>query len=163
MLRRVACSLVGVTAAFLAVVGTSSAGVQCKEYVCWLGAGDWQLREEQGEAYLIERPLRQRPARGNRHRWLVSAPTIKSERSDRFLAYSLKGREPKVYLSDEKGKHARWLFEIDKRLRPSRDSDCKNGPVGFTFRVIAAEGEFRDWYLAAEDAPQGGKERKDRE
>jgi len=38
----------------------------------------------------------------------------------------------------------------------------KEGPEGFSFRVQAAEGEFKNWYLAAEEIPkdrEGAKRR----
>jgi hypothetical protein len=182
MRKRVTWRLAGLAAALFLIVGVSRAGIQIRDDVCWLGTegwqhtGGWQLRERDGEPCLVEGEGYIRSGWRHRlfardrlkpapHRWYVSAPTIKAE-SGKFLAYGRKGREPKVYLAEDKGHHTRWLFEIVKELRPRETKGVdkyKQGPEGFTFRVIAAEGEFKNWYLAAEDPPKEEKERNDRE
>jgi len=141
--------------------GPSQGGFQGKDPVRWLGVGDWQLRGDESEPYLVLRPLPREDRLTERHCWAVSAPTIKAE-AGKFLAYDLKGREPRVYLTREKGDHARWLFEVGERLRPGpkKKSSFKEGREGFTFKAIAAEGEFKGWYLAAEDAPKTEKDKK---
>jgi len=164
MIQRVAPAFAAVAIASLFAGGPSRAGVQGKDTICWLGVGEWQLCMQGAEAYLTERPLprkryyaRRSFVGWNRDRWTVSAPTIKTD-GGKFLSYGLKGREPKVYLTEEKGNHTRWVFEIGERLRPSwKNSDFGYGPAGFTFKAIAAEGDFKGWYLGAEDAPEKGK------
>jgi hypothetical protein len=167
MIRRVAWQPIGSLLALLLLLlaaGSFQAAIQGKTSASWLGTGGWQLREEGKEARLVEFEWNRvdLPARWKRDCWFVSAPTIKSE-SGQLLAYGLKGREPSVYLSsDKEGDHTRWLFEVVERTCPwdakaGRGSGIKEGPEGFTFRVQAARGEFKSWYLAAEDPP---KERK---
>jgi len=170
MKQRVAWQLLGPVAALLLFAGSFHAAIQGKVSTCWLGAGDWQLREGEKEARLVGfkwNRLDDVP-RWKRDCWFVSAPTIKSE-SGKFLSYDLKGREPSVYLTKDKGDHTRWLFEIVERTRPQdaksagKGSGIKEGADGYTFRVLAAEGRFKNWYLAAEDPPKEEKGRKGKE
>jgi hypothetical protein len=176
MIRRIAWSLIG-PLALLLVVGSIHGAIQRKISACWLGAGDWHLQEGEKDAHLVElagkaeasspRRIRwdrvetSRDVKWKHDRWVVSAPTIKSE-TGKFLSYALKGREPAVYLTKDKGDHTRWVFEIVERVRPERskssDRNMKEGSEGFSFRVQAAEGQFKNWYLAAEDAPKDKKE-----
>lgn len=162
MLHRITCSFVTAASLLLLAVAPSPAGFQGKDVVCWLGKGDWQLRADDKGPYLVECRLpKERPlARDKRHRWHVNAPTIKSE-NGLFLAYSLEG-EPSVYLTKEAGKHARWLFQPEYQLEvreTGRGKErYKEGLEGFTFRVMAAEGTYRDWYLAVEDEQRKAKE-----
>ena len=86
-------------------------------------------------------------------RWYVSAPTIKAE-TGKFLASDPTGGTPSVSLVGEKGAHTRWVFEFVRQLQPGSAKEERNlreGASGFTFRVKAAEGPFKDWYLAAEE------------
>src|SRR5262249_13578366 len=75
------------------------------------------------------------------------------------------GRTPLVRLVSDKGANARWVFEFVSRLHPgeakgeSKGVSLKEGPSGFTFRVKAAEGPFKGWYLAAEELAAGQKGR----
>jgi len=167
MMRRVAWQLVGLAGVLLLVVGISQAAVQGTDAVCWLGTGGWQLRQKEGEVYLVECPLprEDRLPKEKRHRWFVSAPTIKAE-SGKFLAYDPKGRDPSVYLTSDQGDHTRWAFEIVSHLRPQaakQEPHLKEGAKGFTFRVLAARGPYKNWYLAAEEPPAERKDRKDKE
>jgi len=58
------------------------------------------------------------------------------------------------------------IFEKGQLLSPKKDGGGKRGRACWTgttasnFRVRASNGDFGDWYLAAEDPP---KERKDKE
>jgi hypothetical protein len=153
-MTRVAWQPVGLAGVLLLAAGTSQAAVQGRDSVCWLGTGRWQLRQKGGEVYLVECPLPRRDwlPREKRHRWHVSAPTIKAE-SGKLLGYDPKGRDPSVRLVSEKGASSRWVFEVVSRLRPGparEERGMKEGAAGFTFRVMAAEGPYRHWYLAAE-------------
>jgi hypothetical protein len=169
MIWRVACQLIGSLALLLLAAGSFQAAIQRKTSACWLGTGDWQLREEGKEARLVEFKWNRvdLPARSKRDCWYVNAPSIRSE-SDQLLAYGLKGRQPSVYLSSDEGEHTRWLIEIVERTRPrdpkskSAVKGIKEGPEGFTFRALVARGEFKNWYLAAEDPPKEQKERNDK-
>jgi len=169
MIRRIAWrqqpigSLLALLLLLLAAGSFLQAAIQGTTSARWLGTSGWQLQEEGKEARLVEFEWNRvdLPARWKRDCWFVSAPTIKSE-SGKLLAYGLKGREPSVYLSssDKEGDHTRWLFEVVERTRPrdaksaGKGSGIKEGPEGFTFRVQAARGEFKSWYLAAEDPPK---------
>jgi hypothetical protein len=129
--------------------------VQGRDTVCWLGTWDWQLREVAGEPRLVrcQWDRSNRLPEEKRHRWHVGTPTIRAE-SGKFLATDPKGRSPTVHLVSDTGAHTRWTFEIVSRLQPSRAKDksgLKEGSNGFLFRVIVAEGPFRNWYLAAEE------------
>jgi hypothetical protein len=157
MNQRLAWRLAGLAAVCLSGAGICRASVQARDTVCWLGTGDWQLREKAGEV-LLAKCRWDRSARlpkDKRHLWYVSAPTIRAE-SGRFLASDPEGRSPTVRLVDDQGAHTRWVFEFVSHLRPGPAKDAKGlkeGPAGFTFRVKAAEGPFKGWYLAAEDPP----------
>jgi hypothetical protein len=156
-------------AALLLAAAAAEAGIQKRHRVGWLGVGDWQLREGAGQAYLVESPYVQPVVKndrvtgsGNSHRWEVSAPTITAG-SGQPLGYATKGREPSVRMvsgKGEEGASTRWAFEIVSRIRPEGVC-CKNGDGGITFRVMAAEGPFKGWYLAAEGLPTEGKAGKD--
>jgi hypothetical protein len=167
MMKHVTGRLVGLAAALLLAVGVSQAGFQGRDAVCWLGTGGWQLREDKEGAYLVECRWDRTDLlpREKRHRWYVSAPTIKAE-SGKLLGYDPKGRDPSVRLVSDKGASStRWLFEIVSRLRPEPskarwEEGLKKGGDGFTFRVMAAEGPYRHWYLAAEGPAAARKEGK---
>lgn len=133
------------------------AGIQVRDRICWVGTGDWQLREVGGEICLV-------PCRWNRNDrfpsdrefpWQISTPTIKDP-NGHLLASDPAGRKPSVHLVDKKGTNTRWVFLIDLRLSPGRakgeEPGMKAGPSGFTFRVKQAEGPFEGWYLAAGEA-----------
>lgn len=164
MNQRMAWRLAGLAAVLLAAAGVARAAVQGRDTVCWLGTGNWQLREKAGDVFLA--PARwdrsDRMPDKQRSRWYLSAPTIRSE-SGRFLAADPEGRAANVRLAREKGPHTRWAFEFVSQLRPGAAKDerhLKEGPAGFTFRVKVAEGPLRDWYLAAEGpaaGPEGGR------
>ena len=165
MSRRIAWQLIGPLA--LLLVGVVHAGIQRDVSARWLGTAGWELRDGGDGAYLAEgvdsTPHQIRwdridaAPKWHHHRWAVSAPTIQSD-GGKFLSYSLKGRQPSVYLTKDKGDHTRWVFETVERMRPERakssDRKMKEGPEGYSFRVQAAEGEFKNWYLAAEEAPK---------
>ena len=132
-----------------------------------MGIDGWQLREVDGEPCLVEFQWNRfdwRP-KEKRHRWYVGAPTIKAE-SGKFLASDPAGREPFVLLTEKKGGHTQWVFEIVSRLRPdiaknqSKGDRFEEGPSGFTFRVKVAEGPFKNWYLSAPLTPGELVERK---
>jgi hypothetical protein len=45
-----------VASVLLLAAGWAEASVQAKKVAGWLGAGDWQLRDEDDEAYLVKDP-----------------------------------------------------------------------------------------------------------
>jgi hypothetical protein len=158
--------LLGVAAALLAAAGPCRAAVQGRAGVYWLGVGDRQLREVDGEPCLVPSgglpPERLPPEQ--RHPWAVSVPTIKAP-SGKYLGADPQGRDPSVHLYPARGDHTRWVVEFVDHLSPGRSREeprLKEGPEGFTFRVKLAEGPFKDWYLAAEaaPAPEAGPDRK---
>jgi hypothetical protein len=154
----------GLTVIVLTGVGTSYAGIQLRSTVCWLGTGNWQLREKEGDVRLVACSWQKSAAlpEDKRHQWEVSAPTIKSQ-SGKFLGSDPKGRSLSVYLVKDKGVNTRWAFDIVAEVRPRTLSvmeKFKEGPSGFRFRVKMAEGSFKNWYLAAEEVaaePQQGQ------
>jgi hypothetical protein len=154
----------GLTVIVLTGAGTSHAGIQVSSTVCWLGTGNWQLREKEGDVRLVPCSWQESAAlpKDKRHQWEVSAPTIKSQ-SGKFLGSDPKGRGPSVYLVKDKGVNTRWAFDIVAKVRPrnlSKIEMSKEGPSGFRFRVKMAEGPFKNWYLAAEEVaaePQQGQ------
>jgi hypothetical protein len=163
MRRRAAWKWAWVAAILLVMPGAGGAAIQGKDRVYWLGAGDWQLREVDGEVCLVESrlPRKDWSRDDQRHPWSVSAPTIKSA-GGKFLSGDPEGRDPSVRLVAEKGPHTRWVFEFVDRLSPGRSEEesgrFKEGPAGFTFRVKLDEGPFKGWYLAAGDAVPAPKE-----
>jgi hypothetical protein len=164
MKQRVALQLISLAAVLLPGAGLSWAAIQGRVTVCWLGAGGWQLREKAGEVYLALCPWDKSytlPSE-KRYRWHVSAPTIRAE-SGKSLASDPSGRTPLVRLVSGKGANARWVFEVVCCLQPEQGEGkkvLKEGLSGFTFRVRAAEGPFKGWYLAAEELAAGQKGRK---
>jgi hypothetical protein len=149
--------LLGVAAAVFAAAGPCRASVQGRQAVYWLGVGDWQLREVDGEPCLVQSggPPSEGLPPEQRHPWAVSVPTIKGP-SGKYLGADPDGRDPSVHLYPARGDHTRWVVEFVDRLAPGRSRGergrFKEGPAGFTFRVKLAEGPFKDWYLAAEEA-----------
>jgi len=162
MIRRNTCQLLSPVIVLLAA-GLASAGEQARDVgVKWLGTGHWQMREDDGDVYLVEHRWSRKEQRlKERHPWSVGAPTIKSE-GGLYLSYDLEGKDPSVRLSKEKGDHTRWAFEIETRLSPERVDSCKGplkeGAKGFTFRISVTEGKYKGWYLAAEE--KDGKDRR---
>ncbi len=156
MRQRLACQLVGLVALLLPAAATSWAAVQGRDRVYWLGTEDWQLCEKAGGACLVKgrRPKEDSLPRDDSRRWHVSAPIIQAE-SGLFLAGDPAGRDPSVCLVRRKGANTRWTFEFVLRLDPGyskAERRLQEGPSGFTFRLKAAEGPFRNWYLAAGEA-----------
>jgi hypothetical protein len=156
----------GLVAVVLAGAGTLSAAFQGQDTVCWLGTGDWQLREEEGNLCLVEChwSRTEKLPMEKRYEWYVSAPTIKS-RSGKYLAGDPEGHEHTVYLAAANGANTRWVFEIVSTFVPEpsekrADRGVKKGPSGFAFRVKMAEGRLKGWYLAAEELTMEQKERK---
>jgi hypothetical protein len=146
----------GLAVVLLAGAGTTRAGIQVRATVCWLGTGNWQLREKEGDVYLVACRWQRSAAlpEAKRHQWQVSTPTIESQ-SGKFLASDPKGRTPSVYLVKHKGVNTCWTFDIVANIRPRPSSEsekCKEGPSGFRFRVKMAKGPFKNWYLAAKEA-----------
>jgi hypothetical protein len=161
MKPRTAWQWIGLAAVVLVGAGIARAAVQGRDGVYWLGTGSWQLREIDGNAYLLKCPLPRNDWLDpkDHFKWTVSVPTIKSQ-TGRFLASDPEGRDPSVHLVAEKGANTRWVVEVVDRLFPGRSEErgIRAGPEGFTFRVKLAEGPFEDWYLAAEErtvAPRG--------
>src|SRR5688500_18422863 len=118
MKRLDACRLIGLAAVLLLGAEISRAAIQGKDTVCWMGIDGWQLREVDGEPRLVEfgwNKFDWRP-KEKRHRWYVGAPTITAE-SGKFLASDPAGREPSVRLTENKGAHTQWVFEIVSRLQ----------------------------------------------
>jgi hypothetical protein len=161
MKQRMVWQLAGLAAVVLGAAATARAAVQGRSDVYWLGSGDWQLRERDGEACLVpcRLPKGGWPPPKRQHEWTVSTPTIESQ-SGKFLACDPEGRTPSVHLVKEKGANTRWTFDIVSKIRPglAREKGAKfEGLEGFHFRVLVAEGPFKGWYLACEE-PQEGKE-----
>ncbi len=163
MKQRTVWQLTALAAVLLGLAGTARAAVQGRSGVYWLGSGDWQLRELDGEACLVPSRLPRSgwpPPEKTGHEWTVSTPTIKSK-SGKFLACDPEGRSPSVQLVKEKGANTRWTFDILSNLNPGASREergrFKEGFNGFRFRVQMAEGPFKGWYLACEE-PQEGKE-----
>jgi hypothetical protein len=162
MKQPVTWKLAGLAAVVLLGPGTVSAGVQGREGVYWLGTGDWQLCARNGEAVLVASGWRKSWSgwlpEDRRNEWHVSTPTIKSK-DGKFLASDPEGRTPSVRLVKDKGANTRWAFDILADVTPGRgDADetkFKVGASGFRFRVLAAEGPFKNWYMAAEEPQQG--------
>jgi hypothetical protein len=168
MKQRVAWQRAGLAAVLLLAAGVATAGDQAREGVYWLGTGDWQLCERDGEAVLRVSGWRKGksgwlPA-DSRDEWYVSAPTIKSN-SGKFLGSDPDGRTPSVQLVKDKGANTRWVFDIVADISPGPAAGerrgMKAGPSGFRFRVKMDEGPFKGWYLAAEETvtepKEGGK------
>src|SRR5687767_8062041 len=84
-----------VAAVLVLTGGPAGASIQAEKKVGWLGAGDWQLREYEGEAYLAKAPYD--PGAQVRHPWSVSSPTINGP-GGQLLGYATKGRGPEVRL-----------------------------------------------------------------
>jgi hypothetical protein len=160
MKQRTAWQLAALAAVLLGAVGTARAAVQGRSGVYWLGSGDWQLRERDGEACLVPSRLPKGgwPPPKNDHAWTVSTPTIKSK-SGKFLACDPEGRSPSVHLVKDKGANTRWTFDIMSNLNPGASREergrFKEGLDGFHFRVLVAEGPFKGWYLTCEEPPEG--------
>jgi hypothetical protein len=153
----------GLAVVFLAGAGISSAGAQKRATVCWLGTGNWQLREREGKVCLVACSWQNSAAlpEEERQQWQVSAPTIKSP-GGKFLGSDPTGRTPSVGLVKDKGANTRWAFAIVGKVRPGHGNEgvqYKVGPSGFRFRVKMAQGPFEGWYLAAKEAaePQEGQ------
>jgi hypothetical protein len=150
-----------VAAALLLAAGPGEASVQAKKVVGWLGAGDWQLRDD-GEGVSFAKSPYKAGAEVRHTSWSVSNPAIKSSRGN-LLAYDAKGRDPKARLVKEAGEGdaTRWSFEAVLYIGPKRvKGDSKligQGPSGVTFRVRAFEGPYKGWYLAAKDDKDGKK------
>src|SRR5262245_10008176 len=130
-------SIIAVAAALLLAAGAGEASIQVRQSVGWLGEGDWQLRQEKGEVYLVKSPYKN--GAKVTHTWAVSNPTIKAS-GGRTLGYDAKGRDPKARLvgQGEKGASVRWSFEAVSRIEPgrrtvNRDVLMKQGPSGMTF------------------------------
>jgi hypothetical protein len=150
-------------AALLLAAAAAEAGVQGRYTVGWLGLGAWQLREGEGQAFLVKSPYVQpvvednavRPRPGKSHRWEVSSPTIKAD-SGRLLGYATKGREPSVRMvgKGEEGASTRWSFEIVAHVIP-RGGSYWYGDGGIRFRAMAAQGPYKGWYLAAKADGEG--------
>lgn len=165
MTRREAWRLIGAAAINLLACGGAQAGKQAKAPALWLVSGDWHPRVVKGEVYLVECPWhrdRGPPKAADRDLWRINSPAIKTD--EYYLAYSLKGKEPSVQLVKKSGDDTHWYFEKGQLISPKKDGGGKgagllDGYDGFTFRVRASNGDFSDWYLAAEDPP---KERKDK-
>jgi len=145
----------------LLAAGAAGASVQARDKVGWLGAGDWQLRDEGGRASFARAPYK--PGARVRHTsWSVSNPTVKSSRGS-LLCYDASGRDPEARLLKRAGggDSARWSFEAVSRIHPKLtdgEERVKEGPAGMTFRLRAAEGPYKGWYLAAKGG-EGGKRR----
>jgi hypothetical protein len=164
-MKHVTWQRAGLAAVLLLAAGVATAGDQAREGVYWLGTGDWQLCERDGEAVLRASGWRKGksgwlPA-DSRDEWEVSAPTIKSK-SGKFLASDPDGRTPSVQLVKDKGANTRWVFDIVAKLEPKSgeglEAKLKEGPSGFRFRVKMDEGPFKGWYLAAEETATEPKE-----
>jgi hypothetical protein len=155
-MKRVTWRRAGLAAVLLLAAGVATAGVQERQAVYWLGTGDWQLCARDGEAVLVVSRWRKSGwlRADNRDEWEVSAPTIKTK-SGKFLGSDPDGRTPSVHLVKDKGANTRWAFDIVANLQPGpakgEERPMKEGPSGFRFRVLLAEGPFKCWYLAAEE------------
>jgi hypothetical protein len=163
----------GLVVVLLAAVGTSRAGVQERVTVCWLGTGNWQLLEKEGNVYLVEcgwqwlaarlEDKRSALAVDEHRKWHVSAPTIKSQ-SGKFLGSDPEGHTPSVGLVKDKGANTRWAFDIVDHIHPGdakgEDRRMKAGPSGFRFRVKMDAGRFKNWYLAVEEPRAERQERE---
>jgi hypothetical protein len=146
--------LISGAAIHLSSSGTCRAAVQGRDWVYWLGIGDWRLCPQGKGVFLVKTPWdREESFRGDPSgKWTVSAPTIEAA-NGKFLASDPAGRKPSVHLVAKQGANTRWAFEFISRLRPktAKYSDrFQEGPKGFTFRVKLAAGPFKGWYLAAE-------------
>jgi hypothetical protein len=163
MAQRDTWQLAGVAALLLAP-GACEASVQVRMTVGWLGTGDWQLRTDEGQVYLVKSPYKG-GGRAGGHRWAVSNPTIKAPNGT-LLGYDAKGRDPSVSLvkaKGGKGASTRWSFETVSAIVPGeskkgeKEFSFKEGPFGMTFRAMAAEGPYKGWYLATKDDGKGKK------
>jgi hypothetical protein len=160
MKQRTAWQLAGLAAVLLGSVGSARAAVQGRSDVGWLGSGDWQLREQDGEACLVPSrfPKSGWPPPEKRHEWTVNTPTIQGK-SGKFLGIDPEGRTASVLLVKDKGVNTRWTFDIVSNLKPGPSTEergrFKEGHEGFRFRVLVAEGPFKGWYLACEEPPEG--------
>jgi len=154
MLKRITLA----AAVTLMAAGAAGASIQVRQSVGWLGEGDWQLRQEKGEVYLVK--SRYKGGARVTHTWAVSNPTIKGP-GGRLLGYDAKGRDPKARLVKKAGKGdaTRWSFEAVSYISPKRSKSdrIRVGPSGMTFRVRAAEGPCKGWYLATK---ADGKDKK---
>jgi hypothetical protein len=158
MTKRDTCRLAALVALLLAA-GPAEASVLAKKVKVggWLGAGDWQVRDEDDEAYLVKDPRRV-SLEVSHTSWTVSKATIESS-PRKLLAYDARGRDPNARLVKEAGKgdSTRWSFEKVSSIPLKRWSSDRNqvGSSGMTFRVRAVEGPYKGWYLATKDDEVG--------
>jgi hypothetical protein len=156
MTKRDTCRLAALATLLLAA-GWAEASVQAKKVAGWLGAGDWQLRDEDDEAYLVKDLDRVSPEVSHTS-WTVSKATIESSLGN-LLAYDARGRDPNARLVKKAGKgdSTRWSFEKVSSipLRRWTSDRTQVGSSGMTFRVRAVEGPYKGWYLATKDDGKG--------
>lgn len=88
----------------------------------------------------------------------VSSPTIQHA-SGKYMAWSPAGIGAPVVLSKERSQDTRWAFGVLHQFSPGRRTvlvgrgikTFRVGNQGFTFRVQAVEGPFKDCYIGAEE------------
>jgi hypothetical protein len=96
-----ASKLAGLVAVLLSAAGTARAGVQGSDAVCWLGTESWQLREKDGDVFLV----------AGRWDWSRTPPRNRLSRENRyshdyFLPLALRARENACFavLTDRAGR-----------------------------------------------------------
>ncbi len=122
----------------LSVAAALQAGYQFKRKINRISYGKWNLTYESGVAGMSQQP-------GAWRVWSVSAPTIQIPEGQ-FLSGDPAGKAPSVVMVDKKSEYTDWAFEFLAEYKPE-GVDTKRGLSGCEFRMMLANGPFKDWYV----------------